>query len=157
MSTVMDRERHHELAQSLGQEGVAEVDGASGRAVVKYRASLRMCHSGGVVQGGFVAGWLDAAMAHAAMALNGFEMAPMSLEMKVSYFTPVGPGLVTAEGWVERQGRSTCFGEARLTNDAGEVLAKASSTMRLVPRAKVIARATGVVERFPETSSGSET
>ena len=48
-----------------------------------------------------------------------------------------------AEGWVERRGRSTCFLEARLTNASGEVMAKASSTVRLIARAKVEARATG--------------
>jgi uncharacterized protein (TIGR00369 family) len=139
----MERERTDDLAASLGQDGPAKTDPETGRTLINYRATLRMCHSGGVVQGGFIAGWLDAAMAHAAMALTNYEMAPMSLEMKVSYFAPAGPGLLTAEGWIERQGRSTSFGEARLTNVAGEVLAKASATMRLVPRAKVVARATG--------------
>ena len=132
-----------DLAASLGQDGPAEVDAKADRAVIRYTAALRMCHSGGVVQGGFIAGWLDAAMAHAAMGAAGFEVAPMSLELKVSYFAPVGPGPVVAEGWVERRGRSTCFLEGRLTNAAGEVLAKASSTARLIARAKVEARATG--------------
>jgi acyl-CoA thioesterase len=122
---------------------VALVDAEAGRVVIEYRAALRMCHSGGVVQGGFVAGWLDAAMARAAIAgaSAGGEMTPMTLELKVSYFAPVGPGLVVAEGWVERRGRSTCFLEGRLLNGAGEVLAKASSTARLMPRASVEARA----------------
>jgi acyl-CoA thioesterase len=63
----------------------------------------------------------------------------MTLELKVSYFAPVGPGPVIAEGWVERRGRSTCFLEGRLLNAAGEVLAKASSTARMIERAKVVA------------------
>jgi acyl-CoA thioesterase len=132
-----------DLANSLGQEGLPQMDGEAGRAVISYRAQPRMCHSGGVVQGGFVAGWLDAAMAHAIMAVTGAEIAPMTLELKVSYFAPANPGLVVAEGWVERRGRATCFLEGRLTNAAGEVLAKATSTARLIPRAKVQARATG--------------
>jgi acyl-CoA thioesterase len=141
--TDLAPERADDLAASLGQERVLYMDAEAGRAAIEYRAGLRMCHSGGVVQGGFVAGWLDAAMAHAAMAVTGGEMTPMSLELKVSYFAPVGPGLVTAEGWVERRGRSTCFLEGRLLNPAGEVVAKASSTARLVPRTKVEARASG--------------
>jgi len=142
MSSATAPEKADDLAAALGQDGPAQLD-AKGRAVVRYRAAPRMCHSGGVVQGGFIAGWLDAAMAQAAMAVVGFETAPMSLELKVSYFAPVGPGPVVAEGWIERRGRSTCFLEGRLLNEAGEVLAKASSTARLVPRAKVEARATG--------------
>ncbi len=143
MSTATAPERADDLAASLGQDGPAQIDAKAERALIRYRAAPRMCHSGGVVQGGFIAGWLDAAMAHAAMGAAGMHLAPMSLELKVSYFAPVGPGPVVAEGWVERRGRSTCFLEGRLTNDAGEVLAKASSTARLVPRAKVEARAIG--------------
>jgi acyl-CoA thioesterase len=143
MNSVTAPERIDDLAASLGQEGPALIDAEAGRAVIRYRAALRMCHSGGVVQGGFVAGWIDAAMAHAAMGVAGLHIAPMSLEMKVSYFAPVGPGPVVAEGWVERRGRSTCFLEGQLLDAEGVVLAKASSTVRLIERVKVEARATG--------------
>ena len=51
-----------------------------------------------------------------------------------------------AEGWIERRGRSTCFLEGRLLNAAGDVLAKASSTARLMPRAQVEASARRAVE-----------
>jgi len=108
-----------------------------GRATVEYRAGLHMCHSGGVVQGGFVTGWIDAAMAHAVMAMTRFEMTPMSLELKVSFFAPARPGPVFAEAWVEQKGKSTCFVEGRLRDGDGRVLAKASSTIRLIPRHKV--------------------
>lgn len=117
-----------------------------GRATIEYLCGPHMCHSGGVAQGGFVAGWIDAAMAHATMAEDGEPMTPMSLEIKVTYFAPVRPGLVIAEGWVERRGRSTAFLEGRLLNGAGEVLAKASSTARLIPRAQVEASARRAVE-----------
>ncbi|HWA61956.1 MAG TPA: PaaI family thioesterase [Caulobacteraceae bacterium] len=70
----------------------------------------------------------------------------MTLEVKVSYFAPARPGPVFAEGWIERRGRATCFLEGRLTNAAGDVLAKASSTVRLMPRAKVEAQARAEVE-----------
>ena len=112
-----------------------------GRAVLEYEAGPHMCHSGGVVQGGFISGWLDAAMAHAVIARSGLDMTPMSLELKVSFFAPTRPGLVIAEAWVEKGGRSTCFTEGRLTDAHGVVLAKASSTIRLIPRAKVEADA----------------
>jgi uncharacterized protein (TIGR00369 family) len=108
-----------------------------GRAVIEYQAGMHMCHSGGVVQGGFVTGWIDAAMAHAVMSLHGSDFAPMSLEVKVSFFAPVRPGVVIAEGWIERAGKSTSFAEGVLRDDKGVVLAKASSTLRLVPLAKV--------------------
>ena len=105
-----------------------------GRARLEYEAGLHMCHSGGVVQGGFVTGWIDAAMAHAVIAALGHDIVPMSLELKVSFFAPARPGRVIAEGWIERRGRSTCFVEGRLLDLSGGVLAKASSTVRIVSR-----------------------
>ncbi|MEM9614106.1 MAG: PaaI family thioesterase, partial [Actinomycetota bacterium] len=92
-----------------------------------------MCHSGGVAQGGFVTGWIDSAMAQACIARYGVEHWIATLELKVSFFKPTGPGPVVAEGWIERAGKQTVFTEGRLLDGRGEVLAKASSTIRLVP------------------------
>jgi uncharacterized protein (TIGR00369 family) len=126
------------LQTTLGQ--VRVVSNEAGRAEIEYEVGPHMCHSGGVAQGGFVCGWIDAAMAHASIGLMP-EMTPMSLELKVSYFAPARPGRVIAEGWIERRGRATCFAEGRLTDPAGHVLAKASSTIRLIPRDAVEAAA----------------
>jgi uncharacterized protein (TIGR00369 family) len=108
-----------------------------GRATLEYHAREEMCHSGGVVQGGFISGWIDAAMAHAAIARNGPDITPMSLELKVSFFAPARPGLVIAEGWVERHGKRTSFYEGHLKSPEGTVLAKATSTILLADRARV--------------------
>ena len=126
------------LQATLGQ--VRVVASEAGRSVIEYEVRPQMCHSGGVAQGGFVCGWIDAAMAHASLSLMP-EMTPMSLELKVSYFAPARPGRVIAEGWIERRGRTTCFAEGRLTDLDGTVLAKASSTIRLIPRDAVEASA----------------
>jgi acyl-coenzyme A thioesterase PaaI-like protein len=80
------------------------------------------------------------------MTGEGEPITPMSLEIKVTYFAPVRPGLVVAEGWVERRGKSTAFLEGRLLDAKGQVLAKASSTARLIPRAQVEASARRAVE-----------
>ncbi|WP_397422161.1 hypothetical protein, partial [Phenylobacterium sp.] len=54
------------LQSALGQ--VRTVSREDGRAVIEYMCAPHMCHSGGVAQGGFVSGWIDAAMAGAAMS-----------------------------------------------------------------------------------------
>ncbi len=129
-----------ELNKSLGFVRLVSSDPA-GRVTNEYEAGPHMCHSGGIVQGGFTTGWLDSVMAGSVMAMSGGEMTPMSLELKISFFAPVRPGKVIAEGWVEKAGRSVCFTESRLLDESGAVLAKASSTLRLIPRAKVEADA----------------
>ena len=146
MSTTASPAMAEDLMSAMGQERVVLVDEDAGRAVIEFRAALHMCHSGGVVQGGFVCGWIDAAMARAAMLVAGDHIAPMSLELKVSFYAPARPGLVIAEAWVERMGRTTGFLEGRLLNEAGDVLAKASSTVRLIPRAQVIERTRAEIE-----------
>ena len=128
----MSDAKPHALSASLGLERVVDA-GAGGRAVLHYRATRAMCHSGGIVQGGFITGWIDAAMAHAVMAATGHEFSPLSLEIKVSFLQSAGPGLAVAEAWIERRGRSTAFLEGLIRNEAGDVLAKASSTVKLVP------------------------
>ena len=125
-----------ELSRSLGLVRVIEMN-PEGRSRIEYLAGTHMCHSGGVVQGGFVTGWVDAAMAHAAIAMGGPDVVPMTLEIKVSFFAPTRPGPVFAEAWVEKRGRSTNFFEGRLTDSNGKILAKASSTLTLADRAKV--------------------
>lgn len=128
------------LYATMGLVRIVDLDEA-GRAVLEYEAGEHMCHSGGVVQGGFVTGWIDAAMAHAAIARHGQEVTPMTLEIKVSFFAPVRPGRVVAEGWVERAGKRTTFYEGALKDSAGTVLAKASSTILLADRTRVEAAA----------------
>lgn len=128
------------LSDTLGMVRVISLE--PGRAAIEYRCGAHMCHSGGVAQGGFVTGWIDAAMAHAVIAKFGLEAVPMSLEIKISFFAPANPGLVIAEGWVE-SGKRTLFAEGRLTDSEGKVLAKGSSTIRLIEQARVAATMTG--------------
>lgn len=117
---------------ALGNGRLVSADGEAGRATIEFTCAPEMCHSGGIAQGGFVTGWIDAAMAHACVARYGMEYWVATLEIKVSFFGPTTPGLVTAEGWIERAGRKTVFTEGRLLNAEGDVVAKASSTIRLV-------------------------
>jgi len=126
----------------MGLHRIVEMT-AEGTAKREYDARANMCHSGGVVQGGFVTGWIDAAMAHAVMAKFGVERVPISLEIKVSYFAPANPGRVLAEAWIERAGGRTLFAEGRLTTLDGKILAKASSTITLIDANKVKGSMTG--------------
>lgn len=133
-----------DLNQTMGFVRVIELSD-EGRAVIEYEARPGMCHSGGVVQGGFITGWIDAAMANAAIALNDPGVTPMTIEIKVSFFAPVRPGPVFAHAWVERHGRKTCFYEGCLKDGDGKVLAKASSSILLADRSRVEAAAKAAV------------
>lgn len=137
----------NEMLATLGLQRIVSM--AGGRSRMEFLAGMHMCHSGGVVQGGFVSGWIDAAMAHAIIGLHhergDFDVSPISLELKISFFAPARPGLIVAEGWIEQGGRSTCFAEGHLLDATGKVLAKGSSTIRLMSNAKIEAASRAVV------------
>ena len=124
------------LMQTMGFVRVVSADAEKGRAVVEFEAKVDQCHSGNVVQGGFVTGWIDNAMATAVLLKTNFEPMVMSLEIKVSFYRVANPGLVVAEAWIERIGKKTAFTEGLLRNPDGEVIAKATSTIALLPARK---------------------
>ena len=121
-----------DLNESLGLVDIISFNKETSRIRMEYEARQAFCHSGGVVQGGFVTGWIDAAMAHSVIFATDQLLSPLSLEIKVTFLKSVSPGRVFAEAWVERRGRSICFLEGQLLNEAGEILAKGTSTAKLV-------------------------
>ena len=64
---------------TLGIKEIIKLDTTKGLAKVEYAAKLNMCHSGNIVQGGFITGWLDAAMALACMCKVGSDVLVLSL------------------------------------------------------------------------------
>ena len=122
-----------DVLATLGDGRVLEFDGEGGRSSLAFTCKPEMCHTGGIAQGGFVTGWIDAAMAHACVARYTDAFWIATLEVKISFFKPASPGPVIAEGWIERAGKQTVFAEGRLLDEDGNVLAKGSSTIRLVP------------------------
>lgn len=131
---IIERLRKHRqpCVVTMGGE-VLDVDQARGWIKMLWVAKPEFCHSGNIVQGGFITGMVDSSMAHAAMVRGNFQMAVPTLEIKVSFFSPGHPGPMIAEGWVERWGRSTAFLEGKLYREDGDVVAKTSATARLVP------------------------
>ena len=119
----------------LGGEMI-EVDQASRRVVMGFVATPQFCHSEVIVQGGFLTAMLDAAMSHAVMAGSGLTLSPPTLELKISFLAPGNPGRLRAEGVALKLGKSVGFLEGWLYNEAGDLIARATSTCRLVPIAK---------------------
>lgn len=125
----MHEHDHSPLMTGLGLAGDVELDPA-GRAVMRFQVQPHHCHA--VAQGGYVTAWIDSSMARAVHAATNGEFGCNTLEIKVAFYQPARVGqLLTAEGWVERLGRSTVFLEGELRDESGTVLAKGSSTARL--------------------------
>lgn len=120
------------LMQTLGFVRLVEADAENGRVTIEFEAKPEQCHSVDIVQGGFVTGWIDNAMATAVMLRTQMKLIPLSLDIKIAFYDAAHPGIVVAEGWIERLGRKTAFVEGLLRSQDGRVIAKGMSTVKLV-------------------------
>lgn len=112
---------------------VEAIDQQRGWARLRWHPTEACCHSGTIVQGGFVTSMLDAAMAHAITARVGVGMMAPTLELKVSFFRVCTPGTYFSEGTVVHSTRSIAFAEAQLSDAHGTLIARASATYKIAP------------------------
>lgn len=124
----------HDLMKTMGDGEILALDKEAGKATMAFTVKPEFCHSGNICQGGFVAGWIDSAMAHAVMGHTDYTLSPATLEIKVTYLKAAIKGTrVKAVGWIEKRGKQVVFLEGEVLNEEGEVIAKATSTAQLMP------------------------
>ena len=99
----------------------------------------------GQVHGGWACTLLDSAMGSAVMTTCDCETGYTTTQLAV-YLTgaiDAATGPVTAEGRVVHRGRRIATAEARLTDARGRLLAHATTSCLLMPRARPQASASG--------------
>ena len=89
------------------------------------------CHSGNIVQGGFVTALLDSVSSHAVFVMNRNAIAVSTLELKVSYYAPSFDGKYHAIGRIEKLTRNFAFLSADLFNEQGERTASLTATAKV--------------------------
>ena len=118
----------------MGDGELVSMDTKAGIATMAFTVKPEFCHSEYICQGGFVAGWIDSAMAHAVMGFTDGTLSPATLEIKITYLKAAIKGTrVKATGWVEKRGKHVAFLEGEVLNEKDEVIAKATSTVQLMP------------------------
>lgn len=121
-----------EASKTLNGE-LLDVDSARGIARFRFEIVPAFCHSQGrICQGGFLTGMVDTAMANAAIAKGKLAVAVPTLELKISFFEAMGPGIVFAEGRVLRWGGSIGFLDGDLKDEKGRLIVHATSTIKIV-------------------------
>ncbi len=111
---------------------IAEVE--SGRVVVELDATPRHHHPGGVVQGGIITAVADAAMGMSLLTVQPRGESNSTIELKINFMRPVIEGRIRAVGRVVEVRRSLLFSEADVFDQAGKLVARASSTCMVIPR-----------------------
>jgi uncharacterized protein (TIGR00369 family) len=130
--SFFDRHPAPPAAITLGWELIAEAPD-EGRIEIAFRPNGTMLNPRGTIQGGFVAAMLDDTMGPALVSSSGGTEAPVTLDMNVTFIAPVYPGRVIGKGRLIGRTRQTAFLEAELFDDSGKLLARATSTARIIP------------------------
>lgn len=118
-------------AAMLGWESIAEYPD-EGRIELAFHPTNAMLNPRGTIQGGFVTAMLDEVMGCCLVcATNGVE-APASIDITTTFIKPVMPGCVLGKGRVISRGRTIAFLEGELFDEAGGLLARATSTARIM-------------------------
>ena len=127
-----NRQSIEPLLNTIGFAELLHTDAQAGTARVRFVARPEFAHTNGtIVQGGIITAWLDNAMAFAVMGRDP-TAALASLELKVSFLERVGVETSEVEARIVRWGRSVVFLEADLRSGDGRLLARASSTGKLL-------------------------
>jgi len=92
----------------------------------------------GLIQGGILAAMLDDTMGPAAFIMTKGELYTATIDMNVSFLAPAKIGKMIGEAQVIQLGKTIAFIEAKLMDEAGTLLAKATSSARLVESAKAL-------------------
>lgn len=135
-----------EIIQLLNQNKPACVQTLNGRVLefspeknqltMQFEPGLNCCHSGDIVQGGYITAMLDAAMAHVVIAGEKFHVALSSIDINVSFLRPSRAGRYSAVGSIIKLGKTVGYLRAELFNDKGELTASATSSVYLTRQGK---------------------
>jgi uncharacterized protein (TIGR00369 family) len=101
---------------------------ADGRATVTLAAGPQHANPMGTLHGGILCDIADAAMGMAFASTLAPEESFTTVELKINFFRPVWEARLKAEGQVVRRGRSLGYVECEITDERGQLIAKAAST-----------------------------
>lgn len=108
--------------------GMRAVSFGNGEAVFELKADRRHHNPMGTVHGGILCDLADAAMGHAfATTLDSGESFA-TLELKINFLRPVFDEKLSARAKVMHRGRTVGMVECDVVNEAGKLVARASST-----------------------------
>lgn len=119
-----------QFLDDLGCE-ITAVDVAQRICYMDFNVDSRYCHSGDIIQGGFVTAMLDTCTTHATFAANQKITGVATLELKVSFLEASRMGKLSAVGRVDKLTRNIAFMSGELYNSEGLVTARISTTAKL--------------------------
>jgi uncharacterized protein (TIGR00369 family) len=137
VATALDALPIPPCAQLLGWH-VLDARPADGWICIGFEARPEFANPAGFVQGGFLAAMLDDTMGPAVFVKTEGALYTASIDFNVSFLAPARPGPLFGEGQVIQLGKTIGFVEAKLIDATGTLIARSTSSVRLVPSAKAL-------------------
>jgi uncharacterized protein (TIGR00369 family) len=131
IESVFDRFPTPPCAQLLGWRLVAQ-DIERGWVRIEFDAKPEFLNPAGFIQGGILAAMLDDTMGPAALVKSQGKTFTSTIDMNVSYMSAARPGKLYGEGQVIQLGKTIGYLEAKLLDANGALIARATSSARLV-------------------------
>ena len=128
---VFDRFPKPPCAELLGWT-LLDMDEDAGTVRIGFTARPEFLNPAGFVQGGFLAAMLDDVMGPAALVMSDGWSFTSTIDMNVSFLAPAKAGPLIGEGSVIQLGRTIGYLQGELRDEAGTLIARATSTARLV-------------------------
>ncbi|MDB4980341.1 MAG: thioesterase [Myxococcales bacterium] len=118
----------------VGVLGFVPRAAGDGEATWEYTVDPAHYNTNGVLHGGILMALLDTAMGHAVAAVvepaGRFNAAA---QLNINFLRPVKSGLVRAKATIKKMGKRLAVVESEATDEAGQLLAIATSTHSLLP------------------------
>jgi len=138
----LDKVIHGELppppiAQLIGFKLVAA---KHGEAVVEFDASTKHANPMGTLHGGVLCDVADAAMGIAFASTLADDESFTTLELKINFLRPVWNEKLRAVGKVVSRGKTVGLTECDITNSAGALVARSTSTCMVLKGEKAAGR-----------------
>lgn len=137
VATALDHLPAPPCAQLLGWR-ILDARPADGWIRIGFEGRPEFCNPAGFIQGGFLAAMLDDTMGPAIFIHTEGALYTATIEMNVQYLAPARVGPIIGEGQVVQLGKSVGFVDARLLDENGLWLAKATASVRLVPAERAL-------------------
>lgn len=138
-ASIFDRFDPPPSAKLLGWM-LRTIDPDAGTIEVGFTADERFTNPAGTVQGGILAAMLDDTQGPAFFGSTHGEHYAPTVDFTVSFVKAARPGRFVGKGRVVSTGRTIAFTEAELFDDAGDLVARATFTCRIMSGDKASGR-----------------
>lgn len=135
--TVFDQIPAPPCAQLLGWQ-LLDAKPDHGWIRIGFEGRREFLNPAGFIQGGILAAMLDDTMGPAVFAMTKGKLYTATIDLTVSFLAPAKMGKLYGEATVVQLGKTIAFIEARLMDEGGALLAKASSSARLIESEKAL-------------------